>query len=45
MYTRTENDNPPVQSQGAYTGESLADIGTNREVEKLLKAFVRQNKK
>jgi len=46
MYTRTENDDPPVQNHGGFAaGESLADIGTNREVEKLLKAFVRQNKK
>lgn len=45
MYTRNETDDPPLSSGNPYSGESLADIGTNREVEKLLKAFVRQSKK
>lgn len=45
MYTRNESDDPPVSSGSSSSGESLADIGTNREVEKLLKAFVRQSKK
>lgn len=45
MYTRNETDDPPLSSGNPSSGESLADIGTNREVEKLLKAFVRQSKK
>jgi hypothetical protein len=45
MYTRNETDDPPLNSGSSSSGESLADIGTNREVEKLLKAFVRQSKK
>lgn len=45
MYTRNESDDPPVSSGSSSPGETLADIGTNREVEKLLKAFVRQSKK
>ena len=46
MYSRTESDDQHlVSSQSNGNGSDISDIGNSREVEKLLKAFVKSTPK
>ena len=45
MYSRNENDNVETHTNNGTNSNNIAEIGSSREVEKLLQAFVRTKTK